>query len=141
MEITRRTDYAIRMLISLAREPEGQPVSAGELGRRQDVPHALARGIVSQLARAGFVASRRGAGGGVVLARPAGEIDVLSVVEAIEGRIGLGLCTNDPGYCHRVDACVMHRVWAEAEQRLRSFLGTRTIADLSAPAEEVTPVR
>ena len=135
MEITRHTDYAIRMLLALACAPGGRPLSARELGRMQDVPYAFARGIVSDLVRAGFVTSRRGAGGGVMLARPATEITVLSVIESTEGEVGLGLCTHDPDYCHRVDGCAMHQVWIEAEAQLRGFLDARTIADLvMAPA-------
>lgn len=156
LEITRRTDYAIRILLSLARTPDARPLSARELGRLQDVPYSFARSIVSELARAGFVVSRRGRGGGVTLARPAAAVTVLSIIESTEGDIGLGLCTHDPDYCHRVEGCAMHRVWMEAEAQLRAFLGERTIADLatgatlprparrSSPAaagKEVTPVR
>lgn len=141
MEITRHTDYAIRMLLSLARAPEGQPLSARELGRMQDVPYAFARGIASKLVRAGFATSRRGGGGGVVLARPANEITVLSVIESTEGNVGLGLCTHDPDYCHRVDGCAMHQVWMEAEAQLRTFLAARTIADLVTGPSMPSPLR
>jgi Rrf2 family protein len=131
MEITRRTDYAIRMLIALARVPEGESCSARELALEQRVPHPLARGILSELARAGFVKTRRGSGGGVVLARPASETSVLSVVECLEGPVTLGLCTTDVDYCDQVDVCVMHRVWEEAEGQLRNLLASRTLAYLA----------
>ncbi len=131
MEITRRTDYAIRMLIALARLPEGQSCSARRLSLEQRVPHPLARGILSELARAGFVNTRRGSGGGVALARPAGEITVLSLVESLEGPVTLGLCTTDTEYCDQVDACVMHEVWMEAEDQLRGLLASRTLAYLA----------
>jgi len=157
VEITRRTDYAVRILLALARTPDAGALSARELGRVQDVPYSFARSIVSDLVRAGFVVSRRGARGGVTLARPAADISLLSVVESTEGDIGLGLCTRDPDYCHRMDGCAMHQVWMEAEAQLRAFLGARTIADLAkgpampsltrasspeaATDKEVTPVR
>ena len=82
---------------------------------------------------------------------------MLSVIESTEGDVGLGLCTHDPDYCHRVEGCAMHQVWIEAEAQLRAFLGGRTIADLvtgpvmpsltreasptAASGKEVTPVR
>jgi Rrf2 family protein len=157
VEVTQRTDYAIRILLSLALAPEGQTLSARALGEMQDVPYAFARGIVSDLVRAGFATSRRGAGGGVALARPAAEISLLAVIESTEGEVGLGLCTHDPDHCHRMEGCAMHAVWLEAEAQLRVFLAARTIADLvtdptaldptvgpARPAalhEEVTPVR
>lgn len=130
MEITRRTDYAIRMLIALARAPEGA-LSAAYLAHAQNVPYALARGILSELARGGFVTTRRGAGGGVMLARPAAAIDALSIVECVEGPLCLGLCTEDPDYCRQVNTCVMHKVWKEAEAQVRSVLATRSLAYLA----------
>jgi Rrf2 family transcriptional regulator, nitric oxide-sensitive transcriptional repressor len=135
VEITRRTDYAIRMLMALARVPEGQSCSARELSLVQRVPHPLARGILSELARAGFVKTRRGSGGGVELARPAADISVLSVVECLEGPVSLGLCTTDADYCDLVDACVMHRVWEEAEDQLRDLLANRSLAYLAAEGD------
>jgi Rrf2 family iron-sulfur cluster assembly transcriptional regulator len=130
MEITRRTDYAIRMLIALASSPNGECVPAAELARRQNVPYPLARGIISDLARAGFITSRRGSGGGVVLARPPADISVLSIVESIEGPVALGLCTSDSEYCGQVAVCIMHRVWKEAEAQLRGLLAHRSLAYL-----------
>jgi len=131
VEITRRTDYAMRMLIALARTPEGRPRSARELAVGQNVPHPLARGILSELARAGFVKTRRGSGGGVLLARPAATITVLSVIECVEGPVGLGLCTLDPDYCDQTSVCNMHDLWMEAEAQLQALLRSRTLADLA----------
>jgi Rrf2 family protein len=136
VEITRRTDYAIRMLIELARAPEGRPYSARELAGSQDVPHPLARGILSEMARAGFVKTRRGSGGGVVLARPAEDISVLSIVRCIEGDVGLGLCTTDPDYCGRTGSCRMHMLWEEAEAQLHALLESRSLADLAVPDDD-----
>jgi Rrf2 family protein len=119
------------MLIALARAPKGESVSAANLAREQRVPYALARGILSQLARAGFLATRRGAGGGVSLSRPPEQISALSVVECLEGPLCLGLCTEDPDYCAQMGTCVMHRVWKEAEALVRAHLASRSLAYLA----------
>jgi Rrf2 family protein len=132
MEVTRRTDYAIRLLAALSSEPEGAHVSAVELAERQEVPRALARGILSDLARAGLVLGRKGAGGGMRLGRPAGSISLLSVVESVEGPVGLSLCTSDPDFCRFAEDCAMHQVWLEAEDLLRGYLSSHTLADLAA---------
>ena len=132
VEITRRTDYALRIILALARQPEGPALSSRELGRLQEVPHPFARGILTQLARAGLVISRRGSGGGVLLARPAAQISVLDVMEALEGPLTLNLCTRDPDYCGRADACVMHQVWLETERLLRAHLGDKDMAALAS---------
>jgi len=70
MEVSRRTDYAIRMLLQLARS-DGEPISVRALAEAQDVPYAFARGIQRGLVSAGLVESRRGTHGGIILARPA----------------------------------------------------------------------
>ena len=120
------------MLIALARVPDGGSRSAAELAASQRVPYPLARGILSDLAHCDLVTTRRGAGGGVILARPASHISVLSIIECIEGRLALGLCTNDPKYCDQVGVCVMHGVWKQAEVQLRAFLENRSLAYLAA---------
>lgn len=132
MEITRRTDYAIRILLALARLPQGARLSARELGRLQEVPYAFARGILTELVAAGFITSRRGVGGGVCLARPAQSITLLDVVEAMEGRVNLNLCTRDPEYCGRAGDCFMHQIWQEAERALRRSLASYDFASLAA---------
>jgi Rrf2 family protein len=132
MEVTRRTDYAIRLLAALSREPEGTSVPAAEVAERQEVPRALARGILSDLARAGLVLGRKGAGGGMRLGRPAEAISLLSVVESVEGPVGLSLCTSDPDFCRFSEDCGMHQIWLEAEELLRGFLSSHTLADVAA---------
>lgn len=130
MEVTRRTDYAIRLLVALAQQPGGTFMSASELAAMQEVPRAVARSVLSDLARAGLVTARKGARGGMGLGAPPESISLLAVVEAIEGPIALSLCSNDPEYCGYTEVCSMHRVWLEAEDVLRSFLASRTLADL-----------
>jgi len=132
LEITRRTDYAVRILVALAGRPEGEPLSSRELGELQDVPPAFARSIVTELAGAGFVTSRRGAGGGVALARPAAQITLLEVVQAMEGGLNLNLCTHDDEYCDRAASCAMHEVWLEAEAILSRYLTRQDFASLAA---------
>jgi Rrf2 family protein len=132
LEITRRTDYAIRILLALAGRPDGEPLSSRELGKLQDVPHAFARSIVTELVGAGFVTSRRGAGGGVALARPAAQITLLEVIRALEGGLSLNLCTHDDDYCRRAASCAMHEVWLEAEAVLSRHLSQQDFAALAA---------
>jgi Rrf2 family protein len=121
--ITRSTDYAIRLMAELARRRDDGFVSAREVGVDQDVPPELARSIVSSLASGGLLEARRGAGGGVRLARDAHEITVLDIIRAVEARVGLSLCTRDSDWCHRADGCRMHGVWRGADAVLETYLG------------------
>jgi Rrf2 family protein len=129
MEITRRTDYAIRMLMELAR-CGGGPVSIRSLAETQGVPYAFARGIQRDLAAAGLLESRRGAAGGAILARPPGEITLLDVVHATQTNSSCSVCTSDPKWCNRMNGCVVHRVWREADDMMASYLGSKSLEGL-----------
>lgn len=130
MEITRRTDYGIRMLLALAEAEESCPISVRELAEIQGVPYAFARAVQRDLAAAGLVTVRRGAAGGLCLARPPSDITLLDAVVATQGEPTVAVCAADPGWCARSGGCTVHRVWHDADMLLREYLGTKTLAGL-----------
>ena len=93
LQFTKRTEYGLIALVHLA-EREGEVVSAREIGERYPVPRRLLAEVLKDLGRAGMVDSQRGASGGYVLARPAGEIDLASVVAVLDGSPGLISCDS-----------------------------------------------
>ena len=130
MEITRRTDYATRIMLELARLPEGERVSARTLGDLAEVSYPFARSIVTELAAAGLVDARRGPAGGVRLARRARDISVYDIVIAIEGGVCLNVCVTEPGYCNRESGCEAHGLWNEASSLLADYLASRDLESL-----------
>ena len=130
VQVTRRTDYAIRILLELARADIGEPVSVRTLAEDQCVPYAFARSIQRDLVAAGLVEAHRGAAGGLTLMRPAERITALDVVEAIQGPVSCSVCTSDPDWCERSAQCRMHRVWEGADKLLEDYLGSKTLAGL-----------
>lgn len=130
MEVTRKTDYAIRLLQELARSGGG-PVSVRELAERQNVPYAFARSVQRDLVSAGFVTTLRGAKGGVVLARTPASITLYDVVASMQGTPSVAVCAHDPEWCEFSGGCAVHRVWCDADAMLREFLGSKTLAGLS----------
>lgn len=129
MEITRRTDYAIRILMDLARRDDG-PVSVRKLAEEQDVPYAFARGIQRDLVSAGLVTSQRGATGGIVLARTAADISLLQIIEATQGSISCAVCVRDRDWCSRMGGCSVHGVWRGADELMAEYLGSKSLAGL-----------
>ena len=129
MSISRRTDYAIRLVAALA-QSDGQPLSVRVASEQQDVPYAFARSIQHDLVLSGIVESRRGARGGIVLARPADELTVLDVVEAVQGDLAMSICTHDEDWCPRARHCVFHRLWQGADALLRDYLSKQSIREL-----------
>jgi Rrf2 family protein len=133
-EISRRTDYAIRILVELAGRGGGGRLSARRLGEALEIPYPFARRIVTQLAAAGFVDTRRGVGGGVGLARPAADISLRDIVCSLDGSISLNECTRTPGFCSRSAECPVHEAWLEADGVLDRFLEAKDLASMAAAA-------
>jgi len=133
VNISMKSRYAVRALTELARREESQParpVRLGEIADSRDMPLQFLEQVFAALRRAGIVRSRRGAAGGYVLARPAGEISVLEVVAALDGVPSPAECTQ--GKCDRLDTCGASSVWIEAQAALEAVLGGTTIGDLLA---------
>jgi Rrf2 family protein len=128
VEITRRTDYAIRMLLELAKSGGG-PKSVRSLAASQEVPYAFARGIQRDLTAAGIVEARRGAAGGAVLVKAPENVSLLEVVRATQST-ACAACTDDPEWCDRAGGCAVHRVWQEADEMVSKYLGSKSLAGL-----------
>jgi len=130
VEITRRTDYAIRLLLELVRSGGG-PVSVRQLAERQQVPYAFARSVQRGLVGAGLISTVRGAKGGAVLAREPDNVTLYEVVSSMQGVPSVAACVNDPEWCSLAGGCAVHGVWCDADEMLREFLGSKTLAGLS----------
>lgn len=129
MEITRRTDYGIRLLLELARVGGG-PVSVRRLAEEQAVPYAFARAVQRDLHAAELITTVRGAKGGAVLARSPEDITLLDVVKATQGIPSVSVCSHDPEWCSRSGSCAVHGVWRGADTLLRDYLSDKTLAGL-----------
>jgi Rrf2 family protein len=120
-KVSRRADYATRVLLTLASGPPKAILSAAELSAQTDVPQPFLHKVVQDLARTGFVRTIAGAEGGATLLCPAGSITLLDIFQAIEGPLCINVCLNVPGACPRDDTCPAHRVWARVQG---SFAGS-----------------
>ena len=114
--ITSKSPYAIRALSELARRGGDAPVPIGEIARARDIPVQFLEGLFATLRRGGILQSQRGVKGGYSFARPPAEINVLEVVELLEGELG-------------ADAASAGEVWQEAVIAVRDVLSKTTIAD------------
>lgn len=132
MEITRQADYAVRTVLDLARAPAGMRVRTSEIANRQRIPPTFLAKIVARLSVAGLVRTTRGATGGLSLARPAEEINLLEVVEAIDGPLLVNSCVLDPDACAFGETCPVHEVWCEAQGLLVNRLKQTSFADLAS---------
>ena len=131
LQLTRGGEYAVRAMTYLARFPEGHVASLRDIGRAQEIPESFLAKILQSLVHAGLAVSQRGAHGGFALARPAGQITMRDVIEAVDGPISVNLCTLDPEDCQRSGNCEVHKAWLRAQEQLMDVLGGVTLQSLA----------
>jgi Rrf2 family transcriptional regulator, cysteine metabolism repressor len=137
MKISTRTEYGLRILVTLARsEGDDRCLSLAEIARREKLPHAYLEQLVGDLRRAGLVSATRGQAGGYRLARPAVEIDMADAVRALEGPILEMPCAGaeDLEHCDRPQPCSVHEVFQRVYESLSLSLGATNLAEVVASA-------
>jgi Rrf2 family iron-sulfur cluster assembly transcriptional regulator len=137
MKLTRGGEYGIRGVLYLAQQDEGRVSMLSAIAKAQDVPPRFLAKIFQALAKAGVVKSHRGAKGGFSLARPASDITVKDVIEAIEGPIYLNVCLLAEGECSRDKICPAHVIWEEAQEKMMSVLSRANFADLATTERQL----
>ncbi|MCW1382225.1 Rrf2 family transcriptional regulator [Novosphingobium sp. KCTC 2891] len=127
MQLTQHTDFGLRLLLVLARA-DGASISLPRFAAEQGLSYNHVAKVAQALVHEGFVASQRGRGGGVSLARPAAAITVGEVVRALERGMKLADCAR----CALRDNCGLSGVLAEALEAFLAVLDRHTLADVSA---------
>ena len=100
MMFSTKAEYGVRVMVELARSAGDEPVPLAEIADRDGLPLAYLEHLVARLRKAGLVDSRRGSHGGYLLARPAAEITMAEVVEALEGSIAPIECISEAARRH-----------------------------------------
>lgn len=129
MQITRETDYAIRCVLHLSESPD-EVVMANEIAKAKKVPGSFLPKILQKLARAGIVKSYRGVKGGFKLVRSPKRINLLEVIEAIEGPVAMNRCAINKKLCNISNTCSVHPVWVEARRKVEGILKKHNFARL-----------
>jgi Rrf2 family transcriptional regulator, iron-sulfur cluster assembly transcription factor len=135
MQITRATDYAVRVMVQLATLAPGEKTQLTTLAAATGVRGAFLSKILQRLVFHGLVMSYRGTGGGFCLKLGSEQATLLQIIEFMEGPTRLNVCLGEGPGCKRSVWCGAHPVWREAQYALTSVLGGVTIAQL---AQETT---
>jgi len=131
MKITRGTDYGIRGILYLAMQPNGKVSLLHEIAQNQDIPETYLAKLFQDLTKAGLVRSHRGAKGGFCLAKPASEITLRHVIEALQGPISLNKCLDIREECPYVEDCAVYIVLRKAQEQLLNTLDAATLEVLA----------
>jgi len=137
VRVSTRGDYASRALLSLAlHQDQSGPTTVRDIAERTGLPQPYLEQILLALKGAGLVRSKRGVGGGYVLARPPAEINLAEILRAVDGPIVLG-DFGDPhtdGACDHEGQCVLLSIWHSIGNEMKQRLETFSLADIAAIA-------
>jgi Rrf2 family transcriptional regulator, cysteine metabolism repressor len=155
MMFSTKAEYGVRVMVELARRTGGEPVPLAEIAAHDGLPLAYLEHLVARLRKAGLVDSRRGSRGGYMLSRPAAQISMADVVEALEGSIAPIECISEAAdgsiVCSRESSpehvCPTKLLWTRVRFSIVATLRETTLADLlvsppmaSAPTLQIEPL-
>lgn len=124
-------EYALRALTYAASQSEDGRFQAKDVCEKTDIPESFTRKVLQSLVQGGFLQAVRGPGGGYELSRPANEITLLDVIEAVEGGDTFDHCVLGFPTCASKHPCPLHDTWARAKQQLLAQLERRTLQELA----------
>ena len=134
LRINRQTDYAVRILLALAKQPSDTRLPTAEIRDEMLIPKAVSLRIVADLARGGFIETFPGRDGGIKLARPAEEINLLQVTQHFETNFTFSECIHDKDVCPFAEKCPARRRWARLQGLIMKELESITFAELREDA-------
>jgi Rrf2 family protein len=138
LKINRQTDYAVRVVLALAKPDAGIRLSTPAIQREMLIPQAMMPRIVAELAKAGIIKTFPGRDGGMTLARPAAQISLRDVVEAFEGPILLSQCLQVRGEsdCPFQMSCPVRPKWGRVQVAMLRELAAISFEDLAREAHD-----
>jgi len=134
MRITTQGDYALRCILSIARNYKNGPVAISRIVEDEGLPVDYIEQLLMKLRRKKIIKSIRGARGGYLLNKPPLDITIKDVIEAVEGEAFKIICDRQKKrkikYCDGVDGCLLKGVWVGLKKEIEGYLDKKTIASL-----------
>ncbi|MFD1630622.1 RrF2 family transcriptional regulator [Pseudopedobacter beijingensis] len=141
--LTKKTKYAVKALIALAKNKDNKPMLIAEIAQQEKLPKRFLEAILLDLKRGRILASRMGAGGGYFLAMPASEIMVSAIIRILDGPIALLPCVSLNFYerceeCEDEVTCSIREMMARVRDASITIMGNTSIQDLINKEDELT---
>lgn len=128
--IRRNTDYALRAMVNLARNYDMDPVSTRTISEQEDISYQLACKLMQKLHAKKLVESCMGPKGGFRLGREPSEINLLQVIEVIQGPLSFNRCLLAKNACDRQNKCPVNDKLSELQQYVDTFLSQISMEEL-----------
>jgi Rrf2 family protein len=138
--LTNKGKYGLKAMVHLAGMPAGQPALVADIAAANAIPKKFLDTILGELRTAGFVHSKKGRGGGYVLARPATEIKIGGIVRSLDGALAPIACASRAFYrrcqdCAEDRPCPVQLVMAQVRESIAAVLDRRTLWEMRSLAD------
>ena len=130
-KINRRTDYAVRVMLCLARHESGRRMPTQMVQREMQIPSPFLRRIIADLGRVGLIRTYKGPNGGVELGLPAESVQLRHIWEAIEGPLLISDCVNGEKACPQAPHCPVNQCWNRLQRSVLKELEATSLAELA----------
>lgn len=128
---SRQCEYALQAVIYLALKPDREKTSIRELTRKINIPYHFLAKILQNLTYKGLLISQKGPNGGFALAKPARDITLFQIVEAIDGADLTSKCVLGFPDCSGKNPCAVHEKWADLREGIHTMLVGKSIAQMA----------
>lgn len=130
MKISTKGRYALRVMIDLAINSNGNYISLKDIAARQEISNKYLEQIIAMLNKAGYLETARGNSGGYRLAKQAKEYRVGDILRATEGDLTPIYCLTEEGECSRKEDCKTHSFWKGLDKVINEYVDSKTLEDL-----------
>lgn len=129
MRLTTKGRFAVTAMLDLAVHAQDNAVKLNAISERQNISLSYLEQLFSKLRRAGLVESIRGPGGGYILGKDAGAINISQIITAVEDNLDATLCSGKAD-CRSGMPCITHHLWESLNQTIDNYLSGITLSDL-----------
>lgn len=135
--LTMKGKYGLKAMVHLAGSEPGRPVLVNDIAERNAIPRKFLDAILADLRNAGFVQSKKGKGGGFILAQPPAEIRIGHVIRVLDGPLAPLPCASKTAYrrcqdCSDETQCAVRLMMIEVRNAISTVLDNRTLAEMRA---------
>ena len=136
MKLSTKGRYGTRAMIDIALYKGSGSTLLKDIAARQGISLKYLDHILSSLRKAGLIKNVRGKGGGYSLTRPASQISLCDIIEAVEGSLAPVECVDNPEYCKKTSTCSAHDVWIKVRESIEEVLRNTTLQNLTENHEK-----
>jgi Rrf2 family iron-sulfur cluster assembly transcriptional regulator len=138
--INRRTDYSVRVMLSLAKRPFGTRLATQVIQDEMLIPRPFLQRIIADLSKAELIVTYPGVNGGIQLAHPAEKVNLRQIWEAIEGPLLISDCLKSRDECPLGRGCPVRSRWARLQMMIAQEMEATRLDELANEANALALV-